>query len=169
MTVLVGLFVAAFLLFLFEIFLPGGVLAIMGMVLLFIAGFISMQMFGIVIGMLVLLGSLSAALVLFFLEVYFLQKGPFAKIFISSDRITSVSNAPVAKADLVGQSGEALTKMRPSGKVCVGERVYEATCQEGSLEPGDRIEVLRVDPFKVLVKKSGGRPAHREDGGAAAR
>lgn len=149
-----GLVVAAFLLFFFEIFLPGGILAVIGMVLLGGASVVAGSAYGIGVAAVLLAASIVAAVLLFFLEVRLLQSGPFARFFLHQGSNQSVSNRPVADDDsIVGQQGEVVTRMAPSGKVRLAGRIYVAASESGMLEPGEPVQVVRFDAFKLIVRK----------------
>lgn len=54
--------------------------------------------------------------------------------------------------DLVGQTGVAKSKMLPSGAILVNGRTYDAVSTGSAIEPGDPIEVYRVDGNRVMVR-----------------
>ena|SRR5687768_18578521 len=51
-----------------------------------------------------------------------------------------------------GTAGVAVTQLRPSGKVRIGQTVLDATAESGLIEPGHEIEVLARTPTGVRVK-----------------
>jgi len=60
--------------------------------------------------------------------------------------------APADLAELAGQTGEALTPLRPSGNARFGERIVDVV-SEGSFVPrGTRIVVVEVVGSRVLVQ-----------------
>ncbi len=74
------------------------------------------------------------------------------------------------RPDLVGQVGEALTDLRPSGTVSIdGERIDVVT--EGPwVEQGERVVILRAESYRHVVRKAepGEGPDAGKDDGATA-
>jgi len=52
----------------------------------------------------------------------------------------------------VGQVGEALTPLRPAGKVMVDGRRYDAVAEVGYVEAGARVEVVRAEAGRLVVR-----------------
>jgi membrane-bound serine protease (ClpP class) len=57
------------------------------------------------------------------------------------------------KNDLVGQTGEAYTILRPSGKVMIDGTMYDAFTRGDYIAQGDRIEVISAEGTSLKVKK----------------
>jgi membrane-bound serine protease (ClpP class) len=57
---------------------------------------------------------------------------------------------------LVGQSGVAKTRVEPLGQVQAAGELWSAVAAEGSarIRKGDRVEVVRVEGLRLIVKKS---------------
>jgi membrane-bound serine protease (ClpP class) len=53
--------------------------------------------------------------------------------------------------NLVGQSGYAHTILRPSGKISLGEEIYDATSLIGYIEKGERIKIVRFQAGQLYV------------------
>jgi membrane-bound serine protease (ClpP class) len=54
---------------------------------------------------------------------------------------------------LVGLTGVAHTVLRPSGKVMVGDKLYDAKSEYGFIEKGHPIKVIRYETGQVYVVK----------------
>jgi membrane-bound ClpP family serine protease len=54
---------------------------------------------------------------------------------------------------LVGRIGTAVTPLRPSGKVDVNRRHYEATSEAGFIDAGSRVEVIGRIAFVLVVRE----------------
>ena len=54
---------------------------------------------------------------------------------------------------LVGESGTAHTVLRPSGKVMVKGKLFDAKSEYGMIDKGDRIKVIRFESGQVYVVK----------------
>lgn len=53
--------------------------------------------------------------------------------------------------NLVGQSGYAHTILRPSGKIRLGEEIYDATSLIGYIEKGERVKIVKFQAGQLYV------------------
>jgi len=87
----------------------------------------------------------------FFSERFF----PFSKLILKGeqekkeDYVSGVSKQLMPK---IGDLGETVTPLRPSGKVHVGENLFDAICLTGYLEQNHLIEVVKIEGNRVIVK-----------------
>ena len=65
----------------------------------------------------------------------------------------AVSPMQEASESLIGKTGEALTPLRPGGKIEVGHRVYDVVAEGDFIEKGDPIRVLAIDGSRIVVGK----------------
>ncbi len=56
--------------------------------------------------------------------------------------------------ELVGETGVAHTVLRPSGKVMIQDRLYDAKSEYGFIEKGEEIKVIRYETGQVYVVKT---------------
>ncbi len=152
MELIVGLILIAFVLFFLEIFMPGGLLAIVGGLLLLVASWLTFDAYGILPAAAMLFATAVLGVVMFFVEVRLLTRSPLGKQFRLDTQITASVN-PREDDSLVGMSGVTLTTLAPSGKVQIQQKVYQASAQEGYLEKGTPITVVRSETFKLIVAK----------------
>jgi membrane-bound serine protease (ClpP class) len=149
MELVIALLVVGCLLVLAETILPGmvagilGVLCIMGGV---VAGYVN---FGTPTGHYILLGVMVALVVGAAVWIKVFPNTRLARVFISEQ---SVGNLEVEKPALLGQSGTALSQLRPSGVALInGQRVDVIT--EGSLiEKGTPLKVIALEGLRVVVR-----------------
>lgn len=64
----------------------------------------------------------------------------------------TVLSDPKAQAALVGQVGTVETVLRPSGKVRLGGKTYDAVSEGSFLEAGSKVVVLRVSGNSLVVR-----------------
>lgn len=152
MELIIGLILIAFVLFFLEIFMPGGVLAIIGGLLLLAASWITFDEYGVIPAAVMLFATAVLGVVMFFVEVRILTRSPLGKQFRLETQITASVN-PKQDEALVGMSGVTLTTLVPSGKVQVQNKVYQASALEGYLEKGTPVTVVRSETFKLIVAK----------------
>lgn len=66
-----------------------------------------------------------------------------------------VASVPAAapRSNLLGETGVALTTLRPAGRATIGSRRLEVTTRGGYIEAGEAIEVCEVHGNRVVVRK----------------
>lgn len=75
-----------------------------------------------------------------------------------SEDVLAVMSAPAPDPE-PGDLGEAVTALRPSGRVKVGDRSFDAVLERGYVDDGDPIEVVGKRGFSLLVRPASDRPA----------
>ncbi|MDR1864080.1 MAG: nodulation protein NfeD, partial [Bacteroidales bacterium] len=55
---------------------------------------------------------------------------------------------------LTGATGTARTVLRPSGKIDVGGRLYDASSEIGYINPGEQVKIIRYETGRLYVVKS---------------
>ena len=152
MSIVIGLAVTAFVLFFFEIFVPGGLLAVLGGLFLLAAAAVAYTEWGLIWAVSIFFGGLVMALVMFFLEIRLIANTRFGQQLSLQSTIAAQLN-PKADDKLVGTEGVTLTILAPTGRVELGGKVYTASAEDGYLEKGVPIRVLRSETFKLIVAK----------------
>ncbi len=150
---IVGLIGVALVLIFCEVLLPGGLLGVLAACCMIAATAIASQEYGILAGAAVFIGSLVAALVLTIVEFKFFANTRYGKSLFLKHTIQSHLNPDRAKDLIIGQSGTALTRLNPSGKIHVDDRNYEAFSQDGYVEAGESVKVISQDGFKLTIQK----------------
>ncbi|KPK14958.1 MAG: hypothetical protein AMJ62_11305 [Myxococcales bacterium SG8_38] len=156
------LFVAGVILVIIEIFfVPGfGVPGVLGLICVISA--LVLSLIGIPInvsfktGLLAeamtrVLLSLLGAFVLALVLMRLLSRSAFGRSFVLQDAETGFLSAPSA-SDLVGQVGEALTDLRPAGKIIVGHQRHEASSEREFIARGSRVRVIGKDGPTLIVR-----------------
>ncbi|MEX0330210.1 MAG: NfeD family protein [Puniceicoccaceae bacterium] len=152
MSLVIGLVITAFVLFFFEIFVPGGVLAVLGGVFLLAAAGVAYTEWGLVWAAALFFGGLVMALVMFFLEIRLIANTRFGQQLALKSTIAAKLN-PKEDESLVGTEGVTLTILAPTGRVELGGKVYTASAEDGYLDKGVPVRVLRSETFKLIVAK----------------
>ncbi|QYM79429.1 serine protease [Horticoccus luteus] len=154
MNTIILLFVAGLVLLGLEVFVPGGVLGVIGGLAMLGGCALAFHDFGpgggliaSVVGAVLLGGMLYA-------EFAWLPRTRFGGKLFLRRAIHSKSQPPVAEAEsVVGQIGEAATTLAPSGYVLVGGRRYEAFSQSGLIARGTTVKVVSMDNFRIVVSQ----------------
>jgi membrane-bound serine protease (ClpP class) len=58
------------------------------------------------------------------------------------------------KSQLVGLQGVAITMLRPSGKIQVEDKVFDAFSEIGFIDPGEKITVTKYESGQIYVRKN---------------
>ncbi|MDR2839924.1 MAG: nodulation protein NfeD [Paludibacter sp.] len=83
------------------------------------------------------------------------SKGIFRKIALTKSLETSDGyvGVPMETANVVGKTGVAYTVLRLSGKVQIDDEVYDAFSEDGFIEKGTPVKVLRYETGQIYVKR----------------
>lgn len=148
------LLLAGIILIVAELFVPGGILGLLGagaiIGSLLMSGYDVGQMaFSIGIAFLIAI----AASVILFRRVG-LEKGIFRHIILRESTATELGYVSAKnRLDLIGLEGIALTPLRPSGTgEFNGERI-DIVSEGGLIEKGKRIKVVKVEGVRVVVRE----------------
>ncbi len=69
------------------------------------------------------------------------------------DKAEGYTSADITYTGMLGQEGEAFTVLRPSGKVIIGDDVYDATAVSGYIDKGRKIKVVDYQTTQLFVMK----------------
>ena len=106
----------------------------------------------------------SVFIVLFSFTVSLVLSIYLSKRILSSSRITGIALKAEQRSSegyigvdnhssLVGSNGTALTMLRPSGKVEINDEAYDAICEIGYINAGEKVTVTRYETGQVYVQK----------------
>ncbi len=154
MTAIILFFALGLVLLFFEVIVPGGVLGIIGGVLMLVGCGLAFAAHGFGGGALAVLIAAALLGLTFYIELYVLPRTRLGRKMFLDESVRGASHAPPAvAAEVVGEFGETLTPLAPSGFVLVGGKRYEAASQSGMLPKGASIKVVGVDTFRLTVTK----------------
>ena len=158
------LFVAGIVLIALEIFvIPGfGITGISGIILVIASLFLSLtgglEFFDYnIIGTAIiqLAVALSGAFVLILILAKFLPKSnAFKRLVLAEEENAEKGfvSYPSAK-ELIGTEGIALTDLRPAGSAEINDKRYDVVADWDYIVRGKKVEVIRVEGIKVVVKE----------------
>lgn len=92
----------------------------------------------------------------FYLWGRFMRSSLFKKVSVQAT-ISSQEGfvgVDVSEKALVGKEGVASTVLRPSGKVQIEGSIYDATAENGFIEKGERIMVVKFETAQLFVRKA---------------
>lgn len=163
------LFAAGLVLLLVEVFItPGfGLLGVSGITLMFISLVLAFQEFGLprteaesaffLMNLLKVTGSFVATLVAIGLLLRYMPSIPLFSRMIHRGDLAAAHVGEIGErllpglAKMVGETGIALTPLRPSGRAEFGERVVDVVTEGEFVAKGMRIEILQVTGSRVVV------------------
>lgn len=153
MTILLVLAIVGILLFSAEIFVPGGVLGVLGFICIIISIVMAYQRFDIVGGSLFALSTLVFLVITIVVEVRLFKKSPLALNTTIDREESDVSTSKEIKQDLVGKTANALSNLAPAGLVAVDGVTYDAVSQDGLIRKGEDLKVVRQGKFRLFVRR----------------
>jgi membrane-bound ClpP family serine protease len=138
----------------FEVFIPGGVLGVIGGAAMFAGCGLAFYRFGSTAGTLTTVGSIGVLGAMLWAEMVLLPKTRLGKKLLLHKAIGATSQPVVADATtVVGRDCEAVTALAPSGFVLLDGRRYEAWSQSGFVVKGATLRVVGLDNFRLIVTK----------------
>ncbi len=132
-----------------------GVAGMLGMAVGVVTAFVE---FGVLGGLLVLVGTVAAAAGLLYV---LWESGAWDKLVLT-DSLRRDADADAAadetRARIVGQAGTAVTPLRPTGVAEIaGERI-EVTTEGAFVAAGSRLRVVAIDRRRTIVRVDDARP-----------
>jgi membrane-bound serine protease (ClpP class) len=149
---IIALFVVGFLLLAAEVFLPGLIVGTIGLLCLIASVVLVFTEYGASAGVLAgfVVGGLTVAGFVIWLNV-------FPRTFVGRRIMlfTRQSAGPAAydHQALLGQSGEAITPLRPSGTARIAGKRVDVTAVGDFLEQGANLVVIAADGMRVAVRR----------------
>jgi membrane-bound ClpP family serine protease len=134
-----------------EIFFPTLVLGAIGFVAMIAATVVAFSRFGPVAGGATAFGALVLTALTLWLEFVVFPKSRLGRA-LSTTGVSGRNQPPVADpAAVTGRECVAVTTMAPSGYVELDGRQYEAMCRSGRASPGERLKIVEVNSFQLVV------------------
>lgn len=154
MTSILLFFVLGIVLLVLDLFVPGVILSVLGVIAMLVGTSHAFDQYGIGGGLLAFgIGAVLLTVALY-VEYVLLPKTPFGKKFFLQASIAGTSQAPAAEtAALTGREGVALTPLMPSGQIEIDGRRYEALSLDGHVAKGLRLRVTGAQNFSLTVTK----------------
>ena len=153
MTKIIAALAFGYLLVALEAIVPGGILGLLGFVCLLAASYFAhLEYGGWMIPLVVfMLGGLGGVLLVFF-QFKWLSQSKFGKnMFVhATSGTTNTKDTDLQK--WIGKHGIAETDHHPEGLVRIEGRNFDSFCNTGFLPKGTKVEILKVDGFRLIVR-----------------
>ncbi|MFN4110751.1 MAG: NfeD family protein [Ignavibacteria bacterium] len=145
------LLIAGLILIILEILiLPGMVVGFIGVLLLIVSVIIAFREAGFEVGILLILAILFLIIILF----YIMKKLKVLNRFILDQENKIISkNLFNSSQTLIGETGIALTDLKPSGFILIENRKYDALSEAEFILKDSKVKVISLNAFKLVVKK----------------
>lgn len=153
MNVILLLFMIGIVLLVFEVVVPGAVLGVLGGLSMLAGCVLAFAMHGPLWGTLASLAAVGLLGLTLYFELVLLPKSRLGRQMLVHSTVHATSQAPLAGAEVVGQTCVALTPLVPSGYVELAGRRYEAFCRSGHVRAGETLRVVGVDNFRLILTK----------------
>ncbi len=154
--IIVLLLIGFFLIFV-EIFVPGGIIGILGMTIMGFGIWMCFDQYGREEGLAVLLLCIMVTLTIVIVGFKCLPRSYFGKWIILGNNVSKEEgyhSDTYVSSNLVNKEGVSESELRPAGIALIeGERLDVVT--EGEfIEPHSRIRVIRVDGNRIVVERA---------------
>ncbi len=149
-TAIITLVIVGVLLIMAEVFVPGGIVGTMGVLILLI-GIIGGFSVNPLLGFGLLLGALFFGLIGFWLWVKFFPRSPFGKRIILQSDAAEWDGFDKKQSELLGQEGVAKSPLRPSGIANIAGQRIDVVTRGEMIDAGERVRVLEVHGNRIVV------------------
>lgn len=152
LTTYIALVGGGFVLIAAEIFIPGGILGVVGVIALLIAGLLGFSVFGLSGGLLSAIGLLIGGTVFLGLWVKYCPQSFFGRWFTLKEDGRDFKSYDNHLDALLGQSGVAHTDLRPAGIALIGQQKIDVLSEAGFVTRGTPVKVIQVAGNRVVVR-----------------
>jgi len=136
-----------------EIFLPGGIIGLIGGMCLLAAVVVGFVAFGIQGGLLTSLLIILLAGVCLVIWIHYFPKTRMGRSLTLSDDGKTFKSASPEFTDLLNQEGITLSILRPAGIAKFGGKRVDVVADGSWIDSGKPIKVTRVEGVRILVKE----------------
>ena len=153
MTTVILSMIAGFVAIMLEVVIPGGVLGVTGLVLLVVAVYASWPLGGAAFFVALMVAVIGAP-VSFLLGMALLPHSSLGRILTlrKESRVEDgYTSSEPGLDELVGQTGETITKLRPAGMAKFGDQRVDVVSRGFVIRPGTRVRVTEVEGNRVVV------------------
>jgi membrane-bound serine protease (ClpP class) len=152
LTLIIGLTVAGVLLICAEIFVPGLIVGICGVLALLAAVVLSYMQYGSGVGDLMLSALLAGGIIFAFWWIAWIPRSALGRKWTLNTAIEGPTQHPDFSR-LLGELGQTLTALRPGGVAKFDDQRVDVVAESGWIEAGEQVRVLRADGTNVVVQR----------------
>lgn len=100
----------------------------------------------------VLVGLVGGFMLMIWLSNKIGHKGMFRQVALHTDLKDSISFPNLS--DLIGKEAFADTVLRPSGKIRIGEDLYDGVSESGFIDKGTKVKIVRFENAQIYVERA---------------
>ena len=149
-----GFIVIGFMLLFFELFLPGGLVGVVGGILIAVGVYGTFNAFGPTWGIpITLVCSFGIVGFVVWWAKYFPESrmGNVFNLRTENSKASGYVSQNMEESKLLGKRGVTITHLRPSGGVEIDGKRIDVVSQGGFIEKGKSVEVVLVDSNRIVV------------------
>ncbi|WP_342431160.1 nodulation protein NfeD [Neobacillus sp. FSL H8-0543] len=147
------LFITGLALILLELFISGGIVGILGFVAIISSLFLAADNV-VHMGISLLIAIVVSILISILLIKVFGKKLRLFKKLILTDSTNTESGyvSNINRSELVGLDGYALTILRPSGTILIGNERIDAVSEGAFIDKGSKVKVVKAEGARIVVR-----------------
>ena len=148
------LFIAGAILILLEIFLPGGIIGLLGLGAIIASLFLAAGSFTVMAVSLLIASAVSITAFILLTRVLG-KRMKFFKKFVLNDS-TNTENGYVSnqtRMDLIGKVGVTFTPLRPAGTVIIDDERLDVVSEGSFTEKDKKVKVVKVEGSRIVVRE----------------
>ncbi|MFP7230820.1 nodulation protein NfeD [Bacillus subtilis] len=148
------LFIAGVILILLEIFLPGGIIGLLGLGAIVASLFLAAGSFTVMAVSLLIASAVSITAFILLTRVLGKRMKFFKKLILNDSTNTEsgyVSNQ--TRTDLMGKVGVTFTPLRPAGTVIIDDERLDVVSEGSFTEKDKKVKVIKVEGSRIVVRE----------------
>ncbi len=149
------IFLVGFILIIVDIFLPGGILATGGAILVAVGIMITYYQHGARWGTTALVSSLVVATIVVVVGYQLVSRTRLGNhLFLDPKRVGNRDANPAPVAAMIGRAGVTITDLRPAGRVRVDDEPYDALTTGQFIPAGRKVKVVATEMNSLVVEEA---------------
>ncbi|KIL23660.1 hypothetical protein C2W59_00168 [Bacillus pumilus] len=148
------LFLAGILLMILELFLPGGIVGVIGLICVVVSLFLAAGSFT-EMAISILIATAVSIIAVIILTKVLGKRMKFFKKFILTDSTNKESGyvSNETREDLVGQIAVTATALRPSGTIVFGDERIDVVSEGAFIDKDEQVKIVKAEGSRIVVRK----------------
>ncbi|QGX65402.1 nodulation protein NfeD [Bacillus sp. ms-22] len=148
------LFLAGIVLIILELFLPGGIVGVIGLICVVVSLFLAAGSFTEMTISILIATAVSIIAVILLTKVLG-KRMKFFKKFILTDSTNKESGyvSNETREDLVGQIAVTATALRPSGTIVLGDERIDVVSEGAFIDKDEQVKIIKAEGSRIVVRK----------------
>lgn len=148
------LFLAGIALIILELFLPGGIVGVIGLICVVVSLFLAAGSFTEMAISILIAAAVSIIAVILLTKVLG-KRMKFFKKFILTDSTNKESGyvSNETREDLVGQIAVTATALRPSGTIVLGDERIDVVSEGAFIDKDEQVKIVKAEGSRIVVRK----------------